>query len=782
MEGTYIYAQEFNQMGETFSKILAKIYNDIQNRISSSSESKDFASLQVSFDGIFEKINDENEIEIEIGQTHYSYEPFSNRIQELRAKIEQIASDISMIKLRFKEVIDMAGEICQNDLATAENINPVKTKSPEHNTEITRLSISNNYENLETMTKYNLETEIISKITECNTINSSMIKIKQNEVKTIDSSRQLQLKCGSLSISIENESDEIKQFKRELIYNELVLKLYSSLCKEESLPNNQKLMVYKKDHPKGIAVKLVSDSYTYKGFAKDCCINDLYYEDLKGSQMIGKMVKGFIFGKGSYRLDNGKLFQGEIFENFTAHGEMFDGNIKTVGVWNITGKGNTYSFTISGHFKRYIDNILDSEGIHEGDMFKGTVYKPEGVVLTGTWMNGTFQNVKISKDNRVTELIRHSEVSHSEITYEDSVLVYRFTIVNDKKEGDGYFKTEEGEEVVRFEDGNVVWGKVTKTSRIYEGFIQDNLYHGKGRLETDLFIYSGEFEKGIFHGQGLFNAKTEKSSLCGIFNNGRMIKGVVEIQSQRYEGSLNASEEAEGYGIITTPDYRYEGEWKAGKFHGTGTFEDLKAGSKKKGIFEDGNLVSGKMVIGQKKWKGNFNAAGEADGKCRFDSPEISYDGHWKNDKFHGQGIMEKKKQGEVLTGRFENNYIAEGELVKGQVGYRGNFKSGQPHGCGTIITPDFTYYGEFSNGNMNGKGRKILKDGTLLEGIFENGALINGRLDCTEFIYTGAFKDGNMNGNGSLVINGIIYKGSFLNGEHISGTVTVNGQVQRVN
>ena len=99
------------------------------------------------------------------------------------------------------------------------------------------------------------------------------------------------------------------------------------------------------------------------------------------------MVNKIMFGVGSYRLSNGKLFKGEILENMTACGEMLDGNIKIEGAWNIVCKENMYSFIISGKFKQFTDNRLEREGITEGERFTGTIYEADKTILTGSWVN-----------------------------------------------------------------------------------------------------------------------------------------------------------------------------------------------------------------------------------------------------------------------------------------------------------------------------------------------------------------------------------------------------------
>ena len=567
--------QEFNQMDKFFSQSLEKVYNDIHTNISNGLECKDFGSFQVSFDGIFVKISEEEDMEIEIGQIQYVRKPLSSIIEELRNELSQIEHSIEIIKLQFKELIEMAGDISQFELEKCSSQADYMCLSPNKdinkNLEIINSPEPNGLKNVEKISQSAFKNTLVSNFNNILKQNFCKVKIESNKNEIIESNQKQTLKFGGLSIAINQNNKILDQLKRNIVYKDLILKLYSSFCIEKLLPNNVKLLLYKKKHIKGTAIKIISQSYICRGFAKDVCIDDCYYEDVKGSKMHGKMVKGLMFGKGSYRLDSGNLFKGEILNSLTACGEMLYGNTKTVGTWKITrGKTGT-TFVISGHFKRYIDGKLDCEGVDDGKRFTGSIYKPEGVVITGIWIRDEFQNVKIYKCNKVTELKRHSESSYNEITYEDSLIVSKFTVVNGKREGKGFFKFSDAEENVKFENNLVVWGKINQKSRKYEGSIQDNMYQGKGKLETDTFVYSGEFLQGEFHGQGSLDKKTENCSLSGTFRNGVMVKGVVKKGLVIYNGELNASEEAEGHGTLTSPSIKYEGKWRNNVFHGNGT-------------------------------------------------------------------------------------------------------------------------------------------------------------------------------------------------------------------
>ena len=478
MEGRLRCTQEFNKMGDQFAKVLEKVYSDMRVHISTTLESKDFAYFKISFEGIIARSNEAEEIEIDIGAICYSLEPKSNRIQELQKKINQNISEINLIKLKFKELIDMAGDISQNEkqkyLAKAET----KVSAQEQNTERNLVIVPADTDGLEIVERANKSalTDMISKMNEMSVIDSCNIKLELNSSEIREPH---EIRIGSLSLSIEHESEEIKQLQRDSIYHELLLKLYSSRCVEESLPDDEILLKYNNKHIKGIAIKVIAKSYKCKGFIKDNCIYECEYEDTKGSKLYGKMVKKTMFGFGCYRLANGKLFKGEILESLTACGEMIDGNVKTEGAWIIACNRDMYSFTLSGHFREFIDNRLKREGLTEGERFTGSIYEADDTVLTGVWVGSVFEEIKISKDKTVTEYKRLSTISHTETTYENSILLSRFTVTNKQKEGDAYFRTGEGEKTVRFEKGVIVWGKIKEKSENYQGSIKDGLYHGR---------------------------------------------------------------------------------------------------------------------------------------------------------------------------------------------------------------------------------------------------------------------------------------------------------------
>ena len=109
--------------------------------------------------------------------------------------------------------------------------------------------------------------------------------------------------------------------------------------------------------------------------------------------------------------------------------------------------------------------------------------------------------------------------------------------------------------------------------------------------------------------------------------------------------------------------YKYEGEFKDGKYNGKGTM-----------TFADGRVYKGEFKDGE--WNGRgiqYNADGTK-----------WYDGEFKDGKYNGKGTMTS----------------AEGAV------YEGEFKDGEWNGHGKCTWPDgHVYEGEFKDGKFNGKG-----------------------------------------------------------------------------
>lgn len=134
-----------------------------------------------------------------------------------------------------------------------------------------------------------------------------------------------------------------------------------------------------------------------------------------------------------------------------------------------------------------------------------------------------------------------------------------------------------------------------------------------------------------------------------------------------------------GTGTFTYSDGSvYTGDWKDGKQHGTGTFEQ-----------------------GGAKYVGDF-----------------------VNDRFEGNGTLTKfdgsSYVGDFVRDQFEGN----GNLIRSNgEKYVGEFKKGKLHGNGTYTWMNGDVYtGEHADGLRNGNGTMTYSDGTITGGIWVKG------------------------------------------------------------
>ena len=106
------------------------------------------------------------------------------------------------------------------------------------------------------------------------------------------------------------------------------------------------------------------------------------------------------------------------------------------------------------------------------------------------------------------------------------------------------------------------------------------------------------------------------------------------------------------------------------------------------------------------------------------------YEGSWKNDLKHGQGLS-TYNSGDAYLGEFKNNtkhgygnyFYASGDK------YTGQFKNDDINGMGiNALSNGDKYIGEFLEENYHGSGIYIFSDGSLWLGTFDKGNWSNGR------------------------------------------------------
>ena len=81
-----------------------------------------------------------------------------------------------------------------------------------------------------------------------------------------------------------------------------------------------------------------------------------------------------------------------------------------------------------------------------------------------------------------------------------------------------------------------------------------------------------------------------------------------------------------------------------------------------------------------------------------------------------GNGIYNK------CIGDCQNGY---GTYTTEEGTYKGNWKDGKVHGKGIFEGNEYTYDGKYVNGKQHGQGKKTYTNGTIEEGLFENGEFV---------------------------------------------------------
>eukprot|EP00933_Yihiella_yeosuensis_P043221 TRINITY_DN37961_c0_g1_i1.p1 TRINITY_DN37961_c0_g1~~TRINITY_DN37961_c0_g1_i1.p1 ORF type:complete len:1194 (+),score=185.74 TRINITY_DN37961_c0_g1_i1:315-3584(+) len=209
--------------------------------------------------------------------------------------------------------------------------------------------------------------------------------------------------------------------------------------------------------------------------------------------------------------------------------------------------------------------------------------------------------------------------------------------------------------------------------------------HGKGGLLWDPGeaggLFEGDFENGLRVGTGRFTLSSGLS----------------------YEGQFCLGGRRHGHGTVTVPSdgaktigfKTYTGQYQNGLRHGEGEM-----------IFWDGSTYTGSFYENLRHGFGTY--------RCRPDNQEGNFfKGNWHADK-PGTG----KAEITYPRGLFYEGLISDGcrdgsgvLFTKGNDGsrkvlYDGQWEMDQMHGSGTLKSWGGTYYGQFSHGVREGKGR----------------------------------------------------------------------------
>lgn len=307
-----------------------------------------------------------------------------------------------------------------------------------------------------------------------------------------------------------------------------------------------------------------------------------------------------------------------------------------------------------------------------------------------------------------------------------------------------------------------------KLSNLPKGYIY-------GDRKVDENYYFGEKVDGKAEGYGemyqrythLWQYQEKNNTLIPLHYKGNWKAGVFEGNGE----------------VIYTNGSRYKGEFSSYLHHGQGRFTD-----------KDGNGFDGSWNKGQKHGRGlcltyrkptpceyYYNAIvtyeGELDdngirnGTGTFSwVPYIKkniYKGNFKNDLFHGQGVLTKTYySNDVYKGQWQLGLRhGQGTQTNGETHYEGQWKADKRHGKGTQTKGNIRYEGMWLVDYYNGQGT-LNENGNIYSGLFSAGWLFgqgtykNKNGDS----YNGEFEYSRYNGYGVMnYANGDQYSGQWL-------------------
>ena len=261
-------------------------------------------------------------------------------------------------------------------------------------------------------------------------------------------------------------------------------------------------------------------------------------------------------------------------------------------------------------------------------------------------------------------------------------------------------------------------------------------------IDTYVGDFVGSNPSGVHYFNGVERFVGSFKGL-GIYDNGSLYQVDVHgTNSIVYKGDF-LHQRRHGYGVEfdSKKSVRYQGEYWKGVFHGHGD------------LFEGGRLI----------YKGDFKC-GKFDGYGTLTRMTSTFDGHFVNGSFNGDGRMYKEDNGPTLVydGNFVNNlYQGDGvQYLPHGIRIEGNFHRHKPDGFCKIYDSKNTliYEGGVEDGLPHGNG--TLHANTSTQHITRNGTTFEFQSLCT---YSGDFKRSLLHGYAVVRRDGFfIYKGDF--------------------
>ena len=171
---------------------------------------------------------------------------------------------------------------------------------------------------------------------------------------------------------------------------------------------------------------------------------------------------------------------------------------------------------------------------------------------------------------------------------------------------------------------------------------------------------------------------------------------------------------ANGYGTAMhkTLAITYKGQFKNGRFNGSGKF-----------IIEKKDKT-------KKTWEGRWRN-GELNGYGKFTSSTYFYKGQWINGKKNGKGTSKNIPSGPTFTGQFKNGKRLKGRLTFSDGTYvQSQWVNGKVNGFTVETMKNGSIYkGQYKNNQRHGKGQITFSDGTATSGVWKNGKAVSGNV-----------------------------------------------------
>ena len=161
-----------------------------------------------------------------------------------------------------------------------------------------------------------------------------------------------------------------------------------------------------------------------------------------------------------------------------------------------------------------------------------------------------------------------------------------------------------------------------KDGAVYQGFTNNKLFNGKGRLtHASGDIYHGDWKDGKAHGKGVYVSKESGTLYDGDWVQDEQHGFGVEMFKHgqvRYEGEYRQGAKTGKGKFMTAAGHVYEGEFLDGKFHGQGRYYNADKKRTYIGTFKNNTIH-----------------------KCQIEFADGQrYDGEVKDEMMHGAGVI----------------------------------------------------------------------------------------------------------------------------------------------